>query len=99
MDDFDICRRLRRNRQVLQGQERLGLLHLQLRAIAWVTDEDTNHGSAKVYIDGTLKTTVNTHNPASKDRVVVYKYGWASDGTHTIKIVNVATKNHPRITI
>ena len=30
-------------------------------AIAWVTDEDANHGKAKVYIDGVLKTTVNTN--------------------------------------
>src|SRR5437763_1966999 len=27
-------------------------------AFAWVTDEDSNHGSAKVYIDGVLQTTV-----------------------------------------
>ena len=31
--------------------------------------------------------------------VVAYKYGWATDGTHTIKIGNVATKKSPRITI
>ena len=68
-------------------------------AIAWITDEDANHGSAKVYIDGTLKTTVNTHSTTSKNRVVAYKYGWASDGTHTLKIVNLATKKTPRITV
>lgn len=68
-------------------------------AIAWVTDEDANHGSAKVYIDGVLKTTVNTHNATSKNRVVVYKYGWASDGTHTIKIVNAGTRKTSRVTI
>jgi hypothetical protein len=68
-------------------------------AIAWVTDEDANHGSAKVYVDGTLRATVNTHTTASTNRAVVFKYGWAKDGAHTIKIVNVATKGHARVTI
>jgi hypothetical protein len=68
-------------------------------ALAWVTDEDTNHGSAKVYIDGVLKKTVNTQTATATNRAIVYKIGWASDATHTIKIVNLATSGHPRITI
>ena len=68
-------------------------------AIAWVTDEDSNHGSAKVYIDGSLQTTVSTHSTTSKNRLVVYKFGWAADGEHTIKIVNAGTKKTSRVTI
>lgn len=68
-------------------------------ALAWVTDEDANHGSAKVYIDGVLKKTINTQTSAATNRAIVYKIGWASDATHTIKIVNLGTSGHPRITI
>jgi Dual-action HEIGH metallo-peptidase len=68
-------------------------------ALAWVTDEDANHGSAKVYIDGVLKKTINTQTTTATNRAIVYKIGWPSDATHTIKIVNVGTSGHPRITI
>jgi gametolysin peptidase M11 len=68
-------------------------------AIAWVTDEDTTHGSANVYVDGVLKKTVNTQSSAAKNRIVVFKVGWATDGTHTVKIVNLATSGHPRLNV
>lgn len=68
-------------------------------AFTWVTDEDSTHGSAKVYVDGVLRATVNTQSAAKKNRVVVFKYGWSTDGTHTMKIVNLATSGHPRISI
>jgi hypothetical protein len=69
------------------------------QAFAWVTDEDSTHGSAKVYVDGVLKTTINTQASTKLNRVVAYKYGWATDGAHTLKIVNVATSGHPRINV
>jgi serine protease len=68
-------------------------------AVAWVTDEDSTHGSAKVYVDGALKTTVSTKASAKKNAVVVYKFGWATDGPHSLKIVNVATSGHPRVSV
>jgi hypothetical protein len=69
------------------------------QALAWVTDEDSAHGSAKVYIDGVLKATINTRSSSTLNRVVAYKFEWASDGAHTLKIVNVATSGHPRTTV
>ncbi len=68
-------------------------------AFTWVTDEDTSHGSAKVYVDGVLKKTINTQASTKKDRLIVYKYGWPADGSHTLKIVNRATSGHPRLTV
>ena len=68
-------------------------------SIAWVTDEASNHGSAKVYIDGSLKKTVSTTSASPTNRVIVYKFGWAVDGPHTIKLVNVATSGKPRVSI
>ena len=69
------------------------------RALAWVTDEDTAHGSAKVYVDGALKATIDTQSSATRNRVIVYKFEWATTGAHTLKIVNVATSGHPRISV
>lgn len=69
------------------------------RALAWVTDKDSTHGSARVYVDGALKATVNTQSSATLNRVLVYKIEWAAPGAHTLKIVNVATSGHPRISI
>jgi hypothetical protein len=69
------------------------------RAIAWVTDEDSSHGSAKVYVDGALKATVGTRSASALHRVVVYRIEWAHAGAHTLKIVNAATSGHPRITV
>jgi hypothetical protein len=68
-------------------------------AIAWVTDEDSQHGSAKVYVDGVLKATVNTNSSSKLNRVIAYAFQWASDGAHTLKIVNAATTGHPRVTV
>lgn len=69
------------------------------RALAWVTDEDSAHGSAKVYVDGALKAIVNTQSQTPLNRVLAYKFEWATTGAHTLKIVNVATSGHPRISI
>jgi hypothetical protein len=69
------------------------------RAIAWVARQDSTHGSAKVYVDGMLKTTVNTQSSVARNRVLAYKYEWATNGPHTLKIVNVATSGHPRVSV
>jgi len=69
------------------------------RAIAWVTDEDSAHGSAKVYVDGALKAIVNTRSSSALNRVLAYTFEWASDGAHALKITNVATSGHPRATV
>jgi hypothetical protein len=69
------------------------------RALAWVTDEDSAHGSARVYVDGALKATINTQSSASRNRVLAYKFEWATTGAHALKIVNVATKGHTRISV
>jgi hypothetical protein len=69
------------------------------RALAWVTDEDSVHGSARVYVDGALKATINTQSSAPLNRVLAYNIEWATSGAHTLKIVNVASKGHARISV
>jgi hypothetical protein len=69
------------------------------RALAWVTDEDAAHGSARVYIDGALKVTINTRSSAPLNRVLAYNFEWATIGAHTLKIVHVATSGQTRISV
>lgn len=69
------------------------------RELAWVTDEDSAHGSARVYIDGVLISTINTRSTAPINGVIVYKAEWAAIGAHTLKIVNLATSGHPRVSV
>jgi hypothetical protein len=64
-----------------------------------VTDEDSAHGSAKVYVDGVLKATVNAQSSSALNRVLAYAFEWAADGAHTLRIVNAATSGHPRTTV
>ena len=69
------------------------------RAIAWVAPQDSAHGSAKVYVDGVLKAIVNTQTSVARNRVIAYKVEWPTAGAHTLRIVNVATSGHPRISV
>ena len=64
--------------------------------VALVMAKGPSRGSAIVYVDGVRKATVNTYATAVKNRVVVYDK-WMPAGTHTVKVVNLATSGHPRI--
>src|SRR5205807_1557839 len=55
------------------------------------------YGSVKVFVDGVVAATVNNHAASgTKLREIVFRKGFASVGTHTIKVVNQATSGHPR---
>jgi hypothetical protein len=68
-------------------------------SIAWVAPRSTNRGYADVYIDGVLKGSVNLYATSYQAQRIVYAFNWASNGTHTIKVVNRATSGRPRIDI
>ncbi len=61
-------------------------------------DEQVHSGKAAVYIDGRRRATVDTFDSARAHRQIVWETGLSS-GTHTIKVVNLATPGHPRIDI
>ncbi len=67
--------------------------------VAWIGTMGPSYGSADVYIDGTLWKTVDCHASTATTREVLLRFGWDSLGTHTIKIVNLATAGHPRIDV
>jgi hypothetical protein len=74
--------------------------------LALVSPKSPTMGSAKVYIDGVLKTTISLYSSSVQTRRVVYKTGWFTSNppyppaaTHKMKIVVVGTAGHPRIDI
>ena len=68
-------------------------------SIGWVSSKSSARGSADVYIDGVLKATVSLYNSTYQAQRIVYAFNWASNGTHTIKIVNKGTSGRPRIDV
>ena len=64
--------------------------------VGLVMAKGPTRGSAKVYIDGTLKATVNTYAASAQSRVIMFERSIPA-GTHRVKIVNVATSGHARI--
>lgn len=69
------------------------------RAVSWVADLGPSRGQAKVYIDGTYAHTVNLYSATFHARQIVYVASWSTNGSHTIRIVNVGTAGHSRVDI
>jgi hypothetical protein len=64
--------------------------------VGLVMAKGPGRGSADVYVDGLKVATINTYASANKNRVIVYDK-WMSAGTHTVRVVNLATAGHSRI--
>ena len=67
--------------------------------VAWVATKSPKRGAADVYLDGKLVAKVNLHSSTTIPRDIVFHHAWTTSGTHTIRIVNLATSGHPRIDI
>ena len=64
--------------------------------VALVMAKGPGHGKAAVYVDGVKVATVDTNARVNTNRVIVFDR-WMTAGTHTVKVVNLATAGHPRI--
>lgn len=69
------------------------------RAVAWVTTYAFNHGAAKVYLDGTLVSTVDTVASTAAFRRVAFAKTWSVSGCHTIRILVVGTPGRARVDV
>ena len=69
------------------------------RAVALVVSQGPKRGKMRIYVDGTLAGTVDTHRSSARHRVVAWKRTWASAGAHTVTVVVVGTANRPRIDV
>ena len=68
------------------------------RAVGWVTTLKSTRGSAKVYVDGVLASTISLATTTTY-RYVAFQKTWTTSGAHTLKIVVVGTSGHPRVDI
>jgi hypothetical protein len=64
--------------------------------IALVMDQGPGHGKASIRIDGKLRGTIDTVAGTALHRRIVWTTS-LRPGTHTIRIVNLATQGRPRI--
>jgi hypothetical protein len=69
------------------------------RQVAYVATRRANRGTARVYVDGKLLANVNLHNATQMHRRIVFAHSWATDGTHTIKVVCAGTAGHALIDV
>ena len=56
-------------------------------------------GQARVYVDGTLISTINLNSLSTTERRLVFARTWSSVGTHVIKVVVLGTAGHPRVDV
>jgi hypothetical protein len=56
-------------------------------------------GTARMYVDGVLKRTVNLYAPTTGIRKLMFTWSWATVGNHKLKIVVNGTAGHPRVTL
>jgi peptidoglycan/xylan/chitin deacetylase (PgdA/CDA1 family) len=66
-------------------------------SVAWLADLGPRNGSADIYIDGALASTISLYAPSPVARRVVFARSWSEYGSHEIRIVNVGTEGHDRI--
>ena len=52
-----------------------------------------------MYVDGKLVTTVNLNSATAFYGRTVFTKTWTAIGTHTIKIVNLASAGHPAVDV
>jgi hypothetical protein len=69
------------------------------RSVAWVAPRSSTRGQAKVYVDGHLSKTVTLYSTSAKNRQLIFAKNWSEVGHHTLRIVVVGTKGHPRVDV
>ena len=69
------------------------------RDIAWIATRGPGMGTAKVYLDGVLRATIDLSATAETPRSLVYRFHWSTLGTRQIRIVVQGTVGHPTVTL
>jgi hypothetical protein len=69
------------------------------RAISWIASKGTNRGSAKIYVDGVAKATVNLYATATANKVIAYTIDFGTSGSHTMQIVDLGTIGHSGVDV
>ena len=61
--------------------------------VTWTGYRDEWSGIAKVYVDGVLKSTIDTYASPSKAQTPIYSITGLTQGSHTLTIEATQTKN------
>jgi subtilisin family serine protease len=69
------------------------------RSVALVAPKGASRGSVKIYVDGVYDSTVSLYRSSPISRVVVFSKAWTTRAAHTIRLVVVGTKGHPRVDV
>jgi hypothetical protein len=67
--------------------------------VAVVMPMAPNRGEARIKLDGVNRGAVDTHSEVKQNRVVMWQTPPLAEGTHTIRVINLATEGHPRIDV
>jgi hypothetical protein len=67
--------------------------------VGWLGRKGPTSGTARVYVDGVLKATINMYAATTQIRQLLFTYSWSAIGTHKLKIVVNGTAGHPRVTL
>jgi hypothetical protein len=69
------------------------------RNFALVASKNAASGLSRVYIDGHLVATINLYSATALNRQVVYTRAWTTSRRHVVRVLNLATAGHPRLTV
>lgn len=69
------------------------------RAVALIATTGPGRGVAKIYVDGTLKASVDLLSATTVYRVQVWSTKFSSSATHKIKVVVAGTSGRPRVDV
>ena len=69
------------------------------KRFSWIASRGPDRGSARVYVDGAQKATMNTYLASASAQRIEYSINFTKSGTHTIAIVNLGSAGHPRVDV
>ena len=69
------------------------------KRFSWIASRGPDRGSARVYVDGAQKATMNTYFASPSAQRIEYSINFTTSGSHTIAIVNLGSAGHPRVDI
>jgi hypothetical protein len=69
------------------------------RDIAWIASKGPDHGKATVYVDGVFVGTVDLTASAATSLRLAWRRHWSLAGTHTVRIVTLATAGRPKVDV
>jgi subtilisin family serine protease len=69
------------------------------RSISIVSPKGPTRGSMKVYVEGAFVSTVSLYRSSFQAQVVVFSKGWATAGSHSVRVVDAGTPGHSRVDI